>query len=105
MRATVLQSTSLSELDALGSAYSLPSNFPKLSNFERSAILRGIEAELTDRIATWKYGFRFVSEIERLQAALEAKEDQIFHLELKVTMLEAELEVEEAKNGEAKPQA
>jgi hypothetical protein len=104
MRATVLQSTSLSELDALGSAYSLSSNFPKLNNFERSAILRGLEAELAERIATWKYGFRFASETEQLRAVLETKEAKICRLELEISLLENQLE-EVAKNEEAKPQA
>jgi hypothetical protein len=44
----------------------------------------------------------FASEIERLQGALETKEDEIFQLEFKISMLEDELE--EAKKGKSKKQ-
>lgn len=63
--ATVLQSTP--KLEHLASVYSLAANSPLLTDFERSAILRGIEAELTDRAAARKYAFRFGSESEMLQ--------------------------------------
>jgi hypothetical protein len=89
------------ELDALASEYTL-TNGSKLGDFERSAILKGIQAELDDRIAPWKSGFRFASEIERLQVALEAKEDEIFQLEFKISMLEDELQA--AKKGKSKKQ-
>jgi hypothetical protein len=66
-------------------------------------MLRGVQAELADRIAAWKSGFVFASQIEQLQAALAAKEDEIFQLEFKISMLEDELE--EAKKGQAEDKA
>ena len=99
-----LQLTSTSQLEALASVYALASNCPHLRDFERSATLRGIQAELNDRNVSWKTGVRFASQIEQLQAALEDKEEQIFQLEFKIRMLEDELK-EAKKNGQAKVKA
>ena len=70
---TVLQPASTGEFDALVSVYSPAGVLPKPSNVERSAILRGIQAELADRTAAWQSGFTVCSEPELLQAALERK--------------------------------
>ena len=53
---------------------------------------------------SWKTGVRFASQIEQLQAALGDKEEQVFQLEFKISMLEDELE-EAKKNGQAKVKA
>jgi hypothetical protein len=79
---TVLQSVSTGELDAISLSL----------DFENSAMLRGVHAELADRTAAWKSGFLFASQIERLQAVPAAKEDKIFELQLEIHMLEAELQ-------------
>jgi hypothetical protein len=100
----VITAAATRDLELLASVYSLASSSPDLSNFARSAILRGIQAELDDRTAPLKSGFVFASEIERLQAALEAKEDKIFELNVEIGMLEDELE-EAKKNGKSKPKS
>jgi hypothetical protein len=49
----------------------------RLTGFERSAVLAGIQAELLERDATRRSVFRFASERERLQAVIEQKERDI----------------------------
>ena len=48
--ATVLQSRSTSELESLAGAYALDSDSSKLTDFERSAILAGIQSSFSSAI-------------------------------------------------------
>jgi hypothetical protein len=100
--ATVLQSRSTSELESLAGAYALDSDSSKLTDFERSAILAGIQVELLERDTTRKDAFQFATERERLQAVIEDKEKRIFDLQCEVSLLEDLLEQERKANGKAK---
>ena len=101
---TALQLTSTSQLDVLVLEYSLANGSSGLSDFERSAIVKGIEAELGERIPAWRSGCLFPTEVEELRAELEDKEEEISDLKLEISMLEHELE-EAKKNGQAKVKA
>jgi hypothetical protein len=83
---TALQSTPTAELETLVSVYSLASNSPELGDFQRSAILRGLIAELTERTVLRKSHF-----------ASGTKDDYILELESKIVLLDSILD--EAGSG------
>ena len=87
------------KLQHLARVYSLAANSPLLTDFERSAILRGIEAELADRDAARKCAFRFGSESQMLRATLEDKEHEIRALKIEISMLEEALKEALSKAG------
>jgi hypothetical protein len=96
----VLQSASTAELiKELVAVYSAASH---LSTFERCAVLRWIETELSDRVAARQSGFRVSSQVEQLQLRIEEQENQLFHLRLEIAALEAESTALEAELEEAK---
>jgi hypothetical protein len=85
-----LQATTTVELEALRGAYNAPSL--TLTNFERLAILRAIESELSDRAAAVRSCFTCESEIQRLQAMLEERDSEILFLRIQLDDLEEQLE-------------
>jgi hypothetical protein len=94
-----LESITTRELELLASACSRAGG--SLTDLERAAILKGIEAELRDRAAAQKSGYLQVTEADRIQALLEDKEEEIL---MNAIMLDDELGAAESK-PEAKPGA
>jgi hypothetical protein len=82
-------------LESLASACSRAGG--SLSDLEKSAILRGITAELNDRVAARKSGHMQATEVDRLQALLADKEAKIL---MSAILLDDEL----GKAGESKPE-
>ena len=102
---TVLQSTPTAELELLVSAYARASVSAGLNAFERSAVLKAIEVELAERRATCISAFQFATEVDRLRAVIEGKEEKIFRLKCEISLLDDLLEQEKKANGKAKGQS
>ena len=95
-----LQLIPTSGLEALVDKYALASLRFHLSDFERCAVLRGIQSELAERDTARRNVFQFPNDRERLQAVIESKEREILSLESLVNTLENLLESREAdKSG------
>jgi hypothetical protein len=91
-----LEATATRDLELFSYAYRLPGNFSALSDFERSAILKGIDAELADRNAARESDFQFQTKIAQLEAMVEERDAHIGYLGSRISQLERELELEQA---------
>jgi len=76
------------ELETLTSACSRAGG--SLTDLERAAIIRGIEAELSDRAAARKSCHMQVTEVDRIQALLDDKEAELLVSEYVLARLEEE---------------
>ena len=86
-----LAATTTVELETLHGVYEARFDTSTLTGFERQAVLRAIESELADRAAAVRSGFTCESEIERLQALLEDKDNEIFDLKMEIDELGEQL--------------
>ena len=72
-----LQSTPTTKLEALATKYAEVCTSSHLNDFERAAIVAGINSELLARDTTRQGLFRFASQSEQLQAVIESRKNEI----------------------------
>jgi hypothetical protein len=109
---STVQSTPTAELERLASAYTLAGAFRHLNEFERSAVLSGIHAELASRGFALENHFQFADEAELrgiladalkvVMAEAKEKEQETLVLEGEVMLLEDQLAGPKGGSGEQK---